>query len=108
MNRLRRLATGLALSLAATAALGRETARLEPLSYAAVRLTDSFWAPKIAINQAVSLRAALRECEKSGNIPNFRIASGPHAGRAFKAVPYYAWANRGQGWMTVWIPEIGP
>ena len=37
-----------------------------------------------------------------------REASGPHASRAFKAVPYYAWANRGQGWMTVWIPEIGP
>ncbi len=25
----------------------------------------------------------------------------------FTAVPYYAWANRGQGWMNVWIPEAG-
>jgi DUF1680 family protein len=25
----------------------------------------------------------------------------------FTAVPYYAWANRGQGSMTVWIPESG-
>ena len=23
----------------------------------------------------------------------------------FKAIPYYAWANRGPGEMTVWIPN---
>jgi hypothetical protein len=25
---------------------------------------------------------------------------------ALKAIPYYAWANRGRGEMTVWIPEV--
>ena len=76
MIRWPRLAAGLALALAASAVSGREAAKLEPVPYSAVRLTDAFWAPRIAINQAVSLRAALRECEKSGNIPNFRIAAG--------------------------------
>jgi DUF1680 family protein len=25
--------------------------------------------------------------------------------KSFTAIPYYAWANRGKGEMTVWIPE---
>jgi DUF1680 family protein len=28
-----------------------------------------------------------------------------HAQEAFTAIPYYAWANRGQGQMEVWLPE---
>ena len=28
-----------------------------------------------------------------------------HAGRPFVAVPYYAWDNRGQGEMAVWIKQ---
>ena len=54
----------------------REARKLEPVPYSAVRIEDGFWSPKIALNQKVSLRAALQECEKSGNIPNFYIAAG--------------------------------
>ena len=25
----------------------------------------------------------------------------------FTAIPYYAWANRGSGEMTVWLPKFG-
>jgi len=69
-------AAGLGFVLAAAAVQGQEMKKLEPVPYSAVRITDAFWAPKITVNQKVSLRAALRECEKSGNIPNFKIAAG--------------------------------
>jgi hypothetical protein len=53
---------------------------LEPVSYAQVRIADDFWAPRIERNRTVSLRAAFKECEASGNIGNFRIAAGWEAG----------------------------
>ncbi len=35
-------------------------------------------------------------------IPDGQITQTP---QAFKAIPYYAWANRGPGEMTVWLPN---
>jgi uncharacterized protein len=65
-----------ALALSSAVVPDRPPRMLEPVPYSDVRLTDAFWAPKIEINAKVSLRAALDECEKSGNIPNFKIAAG--------------------------------
>ena len=31
----------------------------------------------------------------------------PAADRHWRAIPYYAWANRGTGPMRVWLPELG-
>ena len=64
-----------------TQANEKEPRRLEPVAYADVRLVDDFWAPRIEINRRVGLRAAFRECEKAGNIGNFRIAAGFETGR---------------------------
>jgi hypothetical protein len=50
--------------------------KLEPVPYSAVRITDGFWSPRIDLNQKVSLRASFQECEKAGNLDNFRIAAG--------------------------------
>ena len=55
---------------------GAEIRKLEPVSYASVRLEDAFWAPRIALNQKVTIRAALDECRKAGNLSNFEIAAG--------------------------------
>jgi hypothetical protein len=71
-----RAAIGLILVLTSAGVRGQEWRKLESVPYSAVRITDAFWSPKIAVNQKVSLRAALRECEKSGNIANFKIAAG--------------------------------
>ena len=54
----------------------KQTRTLEPVAYSDVRLSDGFWAPRIEINRRVGLPAAFRECEKAGNIGNFRIAAG--------------------------------
>ena len=50
--------------------------KLEPVPYSAVRISDGFWSPRIDLNQKVSLRASFQECEKAGNLDNFRIAAG--------------------------------
>ena len=75
-HRILRTAVGLGLVLAAAGVRGQGSRKLEPVPSSAVTITDAFWAPKIALNQTVSLRAALRECERSGNIANFGIAAG--------------------------------
>ena len=41
-----------------------------------VRLTDSFWAPRIEVNRAVSISSAFRQCEVNGRFDNFAIAGG--------------------------------
>ncbi len=73
-NKILPLAAGLVLIL--IVARGRDSRKLMPVPYSAVRITDAFWSPKIAINQKVSIRTALQKCESSGNIPNFKIAAG--------------------------------
>jgi DUF1680 family protein len=63
------------------AGVDRDIRKLEPVPYSAVRIEDGFWSPRIAVNQRVSLRAALSECGKAGNISNFEIAAGLIEGR---------------------------
>jgi uncharacterized protein len=61
---------------APAAAPAAETRKLAPVPYSAVKIDDAFWAPRIAVNRAVSIPAALKECGTSGNISNFEIAAG--------------------------------
>ena len=51
-------------------------AQLHPVPLEAVRLEDAFWAPRLAVNRAVTLPSQLRQCEETGRIDNFRRASG--------------------------------
>lgn len=55
---------------------------LDPVSYTRVLIADDFWGPKIERNRTVSLPAAFRECEASGNLGNFRRAAGWEAGES--------------------------
>jgi hypothetical protein len=74
---------------------------LRPVPFTQVRLTDSFWAPRLETNRMVSVPYALRMNEETGRVDNFRKAArlmtGPHKGRRFndsdvyksmEAVPY--------------------
>ena len=49
-----------------------------------VRLSDSFWAPRIETNRTVSIPSAFRQCEINGRFDNFAIAGklmqGEHRG----------------------------
>jgi len=45
-----------------------------------VKLTDTFWAPKLEINRRVTIPHIMRENESTGRVDNFRKAAGLMAG----------------------------
>ena len=51
-------------------------ARLKPVPLTAVKLTDSFWAPRLHINRDVTLPTQYQLLEETGRIDNFRAAAG--------------------------------
>jgi DUF1680 family protein len=81
--------------------------RLRPLSAAAVRLRDGFWADIVERNRTVTIPAGARWLERAGNLANFEAAAtgGPYtAGRddAGNAFPFldsdvYKWLEAA-GW----------
>lgn len=55
-------------------------ARLRPISLAAVTLTDAFWAPRQQVNREQTLWQQIQQCEETGRMDNFRVASGRKQG----------------------------
>jgi DUF1680 family protein len=53
------------------------------------------------LNGVGILTGTIKACTKEPGSGKVSIVS-----QDFKAIPYYAWANRGAGEMTVWFPEI--
>jgi DUF1680 family protein len=51
-----------------------------PVPFTAVRLTDSFWQPRLEINRTVTLPFVLRQCAETGRTDNFAKAAGRMAG----------------------------
>ena len=51
-------------------------ARLKPVPLTAVKLTDSFWAPRLRTNRGVTLPTQYQLLEETGRIDNFRAAAG--------------------------------
>jgi DUF1680 family protein len=66
---------------------------IRPVPFTQVKLTDSFWAPRLETNRAVSVPYALRMNEETGRVDNFRKAArlmtGPHKGRRFNDSDVY-------------------
>jgi hypothetical protein len=59
-----------------------------------------------ALDLVVSRDAALRSRFRADLLNGVEVISGEgQGGRPFVAIPYYAWNNRGQGEMAVWIKE---
>jgi DUF1680 family protein len=58
-----------------------------------VKLTDSFWRPRLTINRTVTIPHILRENEETGRVANFRKAagleSGEYQGRRFNDTDIY-------------------
>ena len=52
------------------------------------------------LNGVMVLRSQSSQVEISTNGQDIKTITKP-----FTAIPYYAWANRGKGEMTIWIPE---
>jgi uncharacterized protein len=66
------------ISLLAVSSFGADEApllKLRPVPFTAVRITDTFWAPRQETNRVASIPVNLENLEKSGNLENFRLAA---------------------------------
>ena len=61
--------------------VAQEHARLRPVSFRSVRITDEFWAPRIRTARERTLPHCLRQCEQTGRLSNFDKAAGKLPGR---------------------------
>ena len=47
---------------------------IQPVSFTKVRVNDHFWAPRMELNQKVTIPIAISQCYKTGRVENFKIA----------------------------------
>jgi len=59
-----------------------------PVPFTAVKLTDSFWAPRIKKNADVTIPIAFSYCESTGRVKNFEIAGGLDTGSFRTLYPF--------------------
>jgi DUF1680 family protein len=64
----------LILSPVGTGAADRKSTALTALPFQHVKITDEFWAPRIAVNRSSTIEANLHQCEITGRIRNFAVA----------------------------------
>lgn len=55
---------------------GPNKAEILEVPFNQVKISDSFWAPKIETNRKVSIPSAFHQCEINGRFDNFAIAAG--------------------------------
>ena len=61
---------------------------IQPVSFTDVKVTDRFWAPRIELNQKVTIPIALDQCYKTGRVENFKIAGGLTKGKFQSEFPF--------------------
>ncbi len=54
--------------------------QLNPVPFSSIIINDSFWSPKLAANQRVTLQACLDRCRETGRVANFDRAAGLEPG----------------------------
>jgi len=60
---------------------------IQPVPFTEVKITDSFWWPRLEINRRVTIPDILRKCEETGRIANLEKAAGRKKG-AFEGKRY--------------------
>jgi len=61
---------------------------IQPVPFTAVKLTDSFWSPRIQKNASVTIPIAFSYCESTGRVKNFDIAAGSDTGKFQTIFPF--------------------
>ncbi len=79
-----------------------------PLDLKAVRITDSFWCSETVRTEVIpyqweALNDRINSAEPSYCMHNFKAAKKKRNPAVLKFIPYFAWANRGEGEMRVWV-----
>ena len=84
--------------------------RIHPLPLGDVQITDEFWGPRIRVNREVTLKYQLRQCEQTGRIANYEIASGEIEGEFegifFNDSDVYKWMEAASALLN-WKDEKG-
>ena len=75
-----------ALFLALT--LSAQDYPIQPVPFTDVKLTDSFWAPRIEKNHKVTIPIALQYCYNTGRVDNFLVAGGWKKGKFAGEYPF--------------------
>lgn len=61
---------------------------IKPVPFTDVKVTDNFWAPRIKKNQEITIPIALKQCEITGRIKNFKIAGKLETGSFCSMYPF--------------------
>ncbi len=61
---------------------------IRPVSFTAVKLTDSFWAPRLTLDHNITIPLAFRKSEETGRVKNFKIAGGLEEGKFCSQYPF--------------------
>jgi DUF1680 family protein len=54
---------------------------IHPLPFTALRVTDTFWSPRLEVNRTVTIPHAFKQSEETGRIDNFAIAGKMKTGK---------------------------
>lgn len=60
----------------------------KPVPFTDVHITDEFWLPRMETNQKVTIPYAFQQCEETGRVDNFVIASGLKEGTFCSVYPF--------------------
>ena len=61
---------------------------IQPVNFTQVKVTDKFWAPRMKLNQEVTIPIALQQCYKTGRVENFKIAGKLTKGKFQSEYPF--------------------
>lgn len=61
---------------------------IQPVPFTNVKVNDNFWAPRIQKNHEVTIPIALKQCEITGRIKNFKIAGKLEKGSFCSMYPF--------------------
>ena len=61
---------------------------IRPVPFTAVKVTDSFWAPRIKLNHEITIPIALNQCYKTGRVDNFKVAAKLQEGKFCTEYPF--------------------
>lgn len=61
---------------------------IRPVPFTKVKLTDTFWRPRMETNRTVTIPHALNKCEETGRLDNFAIAGGFKEGEQRGVYPF--------------------
>lgn len=61
---------------------------IQPVSFTKVKVDDHFWAPRMELNQKVTIPIAISQCYKTGRVENFKIAAKLTKGKFQSEYPF--------------------